>query len=257
MIVLSVGMPRAGSGWHYNLIHDLMQTTNCADARDIRVKYRLQNILTEVNNNIGVLSVRRLGLVAIPALLGNTFVIKAHAGPTAASRLLQRLGLLRITYIYRDPRDAMLSAFDFGQRALTNGRPNAFSHLTDFQKSLVFILEYVRIWEKWMKEKNVLVARYEDLLTNYDEEVRRLVGFLELDGSRPKARAERSEPTGERSRSVQKVIEAYRPGVAEGQQGLHFYKGRIGRFRESYSAEEQKVLAQKLGTFLKRMGYEV
>jgi aryl sulfotransferase len=242
MIVLSVGMPRAGSGWNYNLIHDLMQTTNCADARDIRVKYRLQNILTEVNNNIGVLSVRRLGLVGIPALMGNTFVIKAHAGPTAASRLLQRLGLLRITYIYRDPRDAMLSAFDFGQRALVKGRPNAFSHLTDFQKSLDFIREYVRIWEKWMKEKNVLVARYEDLLMNYDEEVGRLVGFLQLDGSKPE---------------VQKVIEAYRPGAAEGQQGLHFYKGRIGRFRESYSAEEQKVLAQKLGTFLKRMGYEV
>jgi len=242
MIVLSIGMPRAGSGWHYNLIHDLMQTTNCADARDIRVKYRLQNILTEVNNNIGVLSVRRLGMVTIPALMGNTFVIKAHAGPTGASRLIQRLGLLRITYIYRDPRDAMLSAFDFGQRALAKGRPNAFSHLTDFQKSLDFIMDYVLIWEKWMKEKQVLTARYEDLLTNYNEEVTRLVGFLKLDGSRP---------------DVQKVIEAYRPGAAEGQQGLHFYKGKIGRFRESYSAEEQKILQQKIGSSLKRMGYEV
>lgn len=242
MIVLSVGMPRAGSGWHYNLIHDLMQTTNCADARDIRVKYRLQKILTEVNNNIGVLSVRRLSMVAIPALMGNTFVIKAHAGPTAASRLLQSLSLLRITYIYRDPRDAMLSAFDFGQRALTKGRPNAFSHLTDFQKSLDFILEYVRIWEKWMKERNILIARYEDLLTNYDEEVTRLVGFLHLDGSQP---------------AVQKVIEAYRPSAAEGQQGLHFYKGKIGRFRESYSAEEQNILTQTLGGSLKRMGYEL
>ena len=250
MIVLSVGMPRAGSGWHYNLIHDLMQTTDCADARDIRVKYRLQNVLTEVNNNIGVLSVRRLGMVAIPALMGNTFVIKAHAGPTAASRLLQSLGLLRVTYIYRDPRDAMLSAFDYGQRALTKGRPNAFSHLTDFQKSLDFIMEYVRIWEKWINEKNVLIARYEDLLTNYDEEVKRLVGFLKLDGSKLEAWAEPG-------RSVQKVIEAYRPSAAEGQQGLHFYRGKIGRFRESYSAEEQKVLAGRLEPSLKRMGYDV
>ncbi|HSK65351.1 MAG TPA: hypothetical protein VK888_00370, partial [Anaerolineales bacterium] len=133
MIVLSVGMPRAGSGWHYNLVHDLMRTTGCADARMIREKYNLQGILTEVNCNIGVLSARRLAMVAIPAVLGNTFVIKAHAGPTTASRLLQRLGLLRITYIYRDPRDAMLSAYDYGQRALQKGRPNAFSHLTDFQ----------------------------------------------------------------------------------------------------------------------------
>lgn len=241
MIVLSIGMPRAGSGWHYNLIHDLMATTGCADARDIREKYRLQSILTEVNFNIGVLSARRLGMVMIPALMGNTFVIKAHAGPTSTSRLLQRLGMLRITYIYRDPRDAMLSAFEYGQRALQKGRPNAFSHLTDFDKSLAFIMDYVRIWERWMGEKDVLTARYEDLLMNYDHEVNRLVGFLDLNGDSPE---------------VQKVTASYRPGAAEGQQGLHFYKGKIGRFRESYSAQEQAMLKEKLGPYLPRMGYE-
>src|SRR5512141_640804 len=241
MIVLSVGMPRAGSGWHYNLVHDLMKTTGCADARDIRERYHLQGILTEVNCNIGVLSARRLALVTVPAFLGNTFVIKAHAGPSPAARLLQRLGLLRITYIYRDPRDAMLSAYDYGQRALKKGRPNAFSHLTDFQKSVDFIMEYVHIWEKWMKEKGVLIARYEDLLTNYDQEVARLAGFLRLNGDDP---------------AVRKVIDSYRPGAAEGQQGLHFYKGKIGRFRESYSLEEQSLLKEKLGPYLQRMGYE-
>src|SRR5581483_2344884 len=207
MIVLSVGMPRAGSGWHYNLIHDLMETTGCADARDIREKFHLQKILTEVNCNIGVLSARRLAAVTLPALMGNTFVIKAHAGPTRASRLLSTLGLLRVTYIYRDPRDAMLSAFDYGQRALTKGRPNAFSHLTDFDASLAFITDYVRIWEKWTREKNVLIARYEDLLTNYDAECARLVEYLRLDGARPEVRA---------------VIERYRPEKAEAQQGTHF-----------------------------------
>src|SRR5512140_2111381 len=121
MIVLCVGMPRAGSGWHYNLVHDLMQTTGCADARDIRKRYHLENILTEVNCNIGVLSARRLAMVTVPALAGKTFVIKAHAGPSTWSRLLEVAGLLRVTYIYRDPRDAMLSAFDFGQRALDKG----------------------------------------------------------------------------------------------------------------------------------------
>jgi aryl sulfotransferase len=242
MIVLSVGMPRAGSGWHFNLIHDLMETAGYVDARIIREKYHLQNILTEVNCNIGVLSARRLGMVALPALTGNSFVIKAHAKPSSSSRLLQSLGLLRTTYIYRDPRDAMLSAYDFGQRALQKGRPNAFSHLTDFEKSLEFIMEYVHIWEKWVKEKNVLTARYEDLLMNYDSEVNRLVGFLKLDGSR---------------QEVQKVIEGYRPAAAEGQQGLHFYKGRIGRFRESYTTEQQTILKQKMGEYLSRMGYEL
>jgi len=242
MIVLSVGMPRAGSGWHYNLIHDLMATTGCADARDIREKYRLQKILTEVNCNIGILSARRLALVTVPALAGDTFVIKAHAGPSGGSRLLEAIGLLRVTYIYRDPRDAMLSAFDFGQRAIEKGRPNAFSHLTDFQQTLDFMAEYVRIWEKWMSEKTPLIARYEDLLTDYDNEVNRLVRFLKLNSDQPE---------------VQKMIEQYRPGAGDGQQGLHFYKGKIGRFRESYGADQQKVMAERFGAMLEKMGYEI
>ena len=133
--------------------------------------------------------------------------------------------------------------FDFGQRALQKGRPNAFSHLTDFQKSLEFIMDYVRIWEKWIQEKNVLVARYEDLLVQYDEEVLKLVDFLNLKQTNPE---------------VQKVIAAYRPGEADaGQQGLHFFKGKIGRFRDAYTLEQQAVLKDKLAPYLSRMGYEI
>ncbi|GAB4541404.1 MAG: hypothetical protein Fur002_09770 [Anaerolineales bacterium] len=241
MIVLSVGMPRAGSGWHYNLIHDLMKTTGCADAREIRERYHLQKILTEVNCNIGVLSARRLAMVSLPALLGKTFVIKAHAAPSLSSRLLSSLGLLRVTYIYRDPRDAMLSAFEFGQRALTKGRPNAFSHLSDFEKSVDFMMQYVLIWEKWMQEKNVLAARYEDLLLNYDEESARLVKYLRLASDDPQ---------------VQAVVAKYHPAAAEGQQGLHFYKGKIGRFRSVYNEDQQALLKQKLAAYLPKMGYE-
>ena len=242
MIILSVGMPRAGSGWHYNLIHDLMKTADAVDASVIREKYRLQGILTEVNNNIGVLSARRLGMVTLPALMGNTFVIKAHAGPTSTSRLLQGLGLLRITYIFRDPRDAMLSAFEYGQRGLQKGRPNAFSHLTDFQKSLDFIMDYVRIWERWTREKNVSSTRYEDLQTDYDNEVSRLVKFLKLNGEMPE---------------VQKVIEGYHQPVMDGQKGLHFNKGQIGRFRDVYGPEQQATLKERMSPYLPRMGYEI
>jgi hypothetical protein len=242
MIVLSVGMPRAGSGWHYNLINDLMMASGAADARVIREKYKLQKILTEVNCNISVLSLRRMAMVSIPALLGNTFVIKAHSSPTTASRFLTSLGLLRVTYIYRDPRDAMLSAYDYGQRALAKGRPNAFSHLLEFDDCVNFMMEYVYIWEKWMKEKNVLIARYEDLLTNYDEEFNRLVEFLNLDRT---------------SLQVKERGEKYRPGAGDKQQGLHFFKGKIGRFRESYTTEQQKIMAEKLADYLPKMGYEV
>jgi hypothetical protein len=219
-----------------------MEADGYTDARIIREKYRLQSILTEVNCNIGVLSLRRMGMVSVPALMGNDFVIKAHAGPSIPARLLQSLGLLRITYIYRDPRDAMLSAYDYGQRALQKGRPNAFSHLSDFEKSLDFMMDYVHIWEQWMGEKNVLIARYEDLLTDYDSEAKRLVEFLKLDGSRS---------------NVQNVTEHYRPGKSDEQQGLHFFKGKIGRFRESYTTEQQAVMNDRLGGYLSKMRYKI
>ena len=46
-------------------------------------------------------------------------------------------------------------------------------------------------------------------------------------------------------------------GAAEGQQGLHFYKGRSGRFRESYTGEQQAVLKERMGGYLSKMGYEL
>ena len=241
MIVLSVGMPRAGSGWHYNLIHDLMETVGYDEARDIREKYRLQKILTEVNCNIGVLSLRRLLMVTIPALLGKDFVLKAHAGPTIWSRMLATLGLLQIVYIYRDPRDAMLSAYEYGQRSIAKGRPNFFSQLTNFEDTLDFMTDYVRIWENWMAEKKVLIARYEDLLTKYDAETTRLIAYLGLDA---------------KDDAVKTVVEEYRPGQAEaGQQGLHFFKGKMGRFRDAYTKDQQVVMSERFGAALNQMKY--
>jgi hypothetical protein len=244
MIVLSVGMPRAGSGWHYNLVHDLMAITGCDEAREIRAQFGLQSVLTEVNCNIGVLSARRLIMVTRPALLGHTFVIKAHSAPTVWARALINGGLMRATYIYRDPRDAMLSAFDYGKRVLEKqGRPNAFSHLTDFQKTLDFFVEYVESWEKWMQIPAVFKVRYEDLLQNYEAEAGNLADFLGV------------HPADEK---VQAVVAKYRPGEqVQGQQGTHFFKGQIGRFRERYSAQEQQILAEKFGPSLRKMGYEV
>lgn len=240
MIILSVGMPRAGSGWHYNLIHDLMRVTGCAEASVIRTRFGLQGVLTEVNCNIGVLSARRLGMVAVPALLGNTFVIKAHSRPTAAFRIMRAVGLVRATYIYRDPRDAMLSAMNYGERALRKGRPNAFSHVVDFPRALDFMAAYVRIWDAWVRERGVLIARYEDLLQNYEAEARRLVEFLGLDVTR---------------QEVSQVVHRLRPEQAEVRQGAHFFQGRIGRFREAFTQRQQQELSARFGRYLAEMGY--
>ncbi len=244
MIILSVGMPRAGSGWYYNLTNDLALAAGWQDARQIRRRYHLQSILTEVNCNVGALTPRRLAMVMVPSLVGNTFVIKAHAGPTPTALRLIRRGSLKAAYIYRDPRDAMLSAYENGQRALANGRPNAFSSLTDFDASLKFIQDYVKISQDWIKVTQVLHTCYEDLVDDYSTEAARLVSFLNLDVNAP---------------AIQQVVEKYRPAQASQaeQKGLHFSKGKSGRFRQKYTSEQQAILAEKLGAYLVEMGYSV
>lgn len=241
MIILSVGMPRAGSGWHYNLIHDLMIASGAQDARVIRQRYRLGSILTEVNCNIGALTPRRLVGVMVPSILGNTFVIKAHAGPTSMALRLARTNHLRVAYIFRDPRDAMLSAIENGQRAREKGRQNAFSHLSDFQTALDFMGDYVRIWQAWINFPQALHTRYEDLLTDYDQEVKKICDFLPIDTQNP---------------DIVPVIEKYRPERGRrGEKGLHFSKGKIGRFREKMNPEEQLAMREAFGPALEQMGY--
>ncbi len=249
MIILSVGMPHAGSGWYYNLTNDLMMANGAQNAHQIRQRFHLQSILTEVNCNIGALTPRRLAAVMIPSLLGNTFVIKAHSAPTPFARQIIRRGWLKPTYIYRDPRDALLSVMENGRRALERGQPNAFSPWVEFDQALDFMVKYLYIWEAWMEAdkrhpcEQALLVRYEDLLLNYDHEVSRLVSFLDLELQQPQN---------------QQVIERYRPEQAQtDQKGLHFSHGKIGRFRQKMNPQEQEAMAARLSPQLNRMGYPI
>jgi len=242
MIILSAGMPRAGSGWFYNLTHDLMVATGFQDARHIRDRYHLQSILTEVNCNIGALTLRRLTAVMLPSILGNTFVIKTHAAPTPYAQRLINRSLLQPAYIYRDPRDAMLSAFENGQRAREADRQNAFSNLIDFDTTIQFMMRYVRIWELWMQCKQALIIRYEDFLFDYSTQTARLLEFLNLDSH---------------DKAIPGILDQYRPkSVHTDQKGLHFSHGKTGRFRQVMTADQQDIMAETFGSFLKQMGYE-
>ncbi|MDD5467932.1 MAG: sulfotransferase domain-containing protein [Anaerolineales bacterium] len=241
MIILSIGMPRAGSGWYYNLTHDLVVANGGQPARTIRERYHLQRILTEVNCNIGALTPRRLLSVLVPSLLGNTFVIKAHAAPTPFAMLLMRTGQMQGAYIYRDPRDALLSAYENGQRTREKNRSNAFSHLIDFETALAFMQEYVRISTAWLALPYVHHTCYETLLSEYPGEAGKLARFLDLPEDSP---------------LVRQAIESYRPEQATpDQKGMHFRKGKIGRFRDKMSAEQCAAMWQAFQPYLERMGY--
>ncbi len=241
MLILAVGMPRAGSGWHYNLMHDLIVAAGGTDARQIRKRYHLESILTEVNCNLGALTPRRLLLCLLPSLFGYTYVFKAHAAPTPLAKWLLGRGWMKAAYIYRDPRDALLSAYENGRRAREKGNRNAFAELTDFEHALDFMRQYVAISEQWLAIPSVLATRYEDLLTDYESESKRLAEFLGLDPSVPQ---------------IQAVIERYQPHRSqEEQKGLHFRQGKIGRHRQAFQEQEVELLNRTFRPYLLAHGY--
>jgi hypothetical protein len=243
VLIVSAGMPRAGSGWFFNLTHDLWRAAGGDDSHRIREQYHLQDVMTEVNCFMGSLVPGRLLRVMRPLLDGHSFVVKTHSRPSPLARGMISIGLVKPTYIFRDPRDAFLSAQEYGQRVLKDrGRPNAFSSLTSIEQGIPWMTKYVDVWRAWSHVRRARVFRYEDLLTDYDDQARNLADFLGVDLAEPQ---------------LQAVMEEYRPGRADNQdRGLHFYKGRIGRFHEAFSDEEKRLSREALEGDLIRMGYD-
>lgn len=240
MIILAAGMPRAGSGWHYNLVHDIVVANGGQDARLIRRRFLLTPILTEVNCNIRSLSIKRLAPVLVPSMLGNTFAIKTHSGPTPMALRLIQSNRMRVTYVYRDPRAALLSAYEYGQRARATGRRNAFTRLETIEQAIDFVKLYLRVWRQWTALPGNHSVRYEDLLANYDTEAARLATFLKAD---PAAAA------------VKDAIDFYRS--EKGGKGQHFQHGEAERFRMELTGEQLAVANMAFAPFLTDMGYTV
>ena len=240
-MILSVGMPRAGSGWYYNLTQDLVVASGGVNAIEIRAKYPLKGLLTEVNCNLGTLSFYRLIPVTLPLIIERPYVIKLHAERRPLANLLITLGVIKSTYIYRDPRDALLSAYEYGQTMSQKGFENAFTPLTTIEKSINFMESYVKIARGWLSSKYTLAVKYEDFKSNYDHEVSKLITFLDIDPTENK---------------IKEVVDSYRPEQkGQNRQGLHFVKGMVGRYKDSFTDFQLDQCDRLFGDFLQEYGY--
>ena len=247
-IVLSIGMPRAGSAWCYNLTHDLVVAAGGANARSIREKYRLQRFLTEINCLIPSLSFHRLLPVMVPIAFEAPYVINSHGGRKPLADIFIKSGLLKPTFISRDPRDTALSAFEYGQRVPADKNAfqkgfNFFSQFSTIDDAIHFMERYIPVAKGWLTCDQALNVRYEDLLLNYAHETQRLIDFLEIDANTP---------------GLDEVLERYDPASRTSREkGTHFVKGKIGRYREAFTEEQKALSAEIFGTYLEAQGYEV
>jgi hypothetical protein len=247
MIVLSAGMPKAGSGWYFNLTNDLLIAAGHRDVREIRQEFHLQSILRHHNCNIGAPNRWKLLRTIVPHLLGHSYTVKTHGRPTSTLHLLLYTNVVRTTYIHRDPRDVVISAFEHGEKLRERGETHTFAKYTSIKASISIVAnEYLATSDAWTTcsqamPSRVLITRYEDLVANTLDELNRLADFLAL-----------CAPPD----SLHKIADTYQSvdGRADGE-ALHFNKGTVGRFRSLMTPEELELSRLRFGSYLRRMGY--
>ena len=99
MLVISAGMQKSGSAYIYNLINDLLVSAGFKNARDIKEKYDLNEIMKWHNNNVGDLNRKLLLKLLYLSINEGTFAVKTHSMPTRFHNILLRLGLIKTIYI--------------------------------------------------------------------------------------------------------------------------------------------------------------
>ncbi len=252
MIVVVAGMQKSGSGWYYRMINDLLVAAGHRDARELREEHGLHDLLQMANCGLANMHADTLIRLDEVSRNGNTFATKTHRPPSKALRRLLSEGSCRAAYVYRDPRDVIISALDHGKRMREEGKRKrhlligpyrSFAKLHTVKGALLwFRLRVQPVYEAWTSCDHVLVTRYEDLLTDALAQIKRAAPFLDLDIT---------------DQRMTEIVDAYQPKNLDGDKSntLHMNKGVAGRFREVLSAEEQDLCRKRLGKCLDRMGY--
>jgi hypothetical protein len=245
MIVLSAGMQKAGSAWFFNMTNDMLVSCGSADCRTIRERYRLGRLMTAANCNIDSPTFLRMAWIGLPALFGETYVVKTHEAPTSSVRRMLRRGSLKATYIYRDPRDVAVSLFEHGRRIREQGIQSntGFDRLETLEDAIHFANMKIAIWQEWRACQGVLMMRYEDLVADPLSSCQRVAEHLSLSLS---------------EQDLQQVIQRYdakRAAQGKAPHPLHFNKGVSGRWKQELSNDQQELCIVHFGDLLPEMGY--
>lgn len=242
-LILSVGMPRAGTGWFFNITQTLVIAAGGINAGEIRKKYHLSRFLTEVNCNIGTISSYRILPVISPLLFEPNYVIKLHAGRKSLADMLISIGFIKPTFIYRDPRDAALSIYEYGQEAITNPTAStAFSGIRTIEEAIDFITPYIEFADEWLRADDTFSVKYETLLSDFDLVVPKLVEFLDIDLDADHALT---------------LVDHFKAGQNVTSKKLtHFMKGKVGRYKEHFSDKQIGLCNDRFGPFLAEQGYQ-
>ncbi|MEM7587159.1 MAG: sulfotransferase domain-containing protein [Acidobacteriota bacterium] len=249
MIAVSASMRKGGSGWFFNVMHDLVHAATGVNTRKMRTLFpALQTIIHPPNCLVKQLSREHLERLDFLHADGKTIVLKTHASPSAELCARLEAGVAKAAYLYRDPRDVALSAFDHAEsiradpQRFVNKGPYEFMESLD--DAIRFAAKQLRTWRAWTELEYVLTARYEDFLRDDEALAIRMAEFLELDLAR---------------RKIVRIVARYRPAKLNGLRArrVHFNVGTARRFEKTMNRRQLDLCNELFGDHLPKMGYQL
>jgi len=168
----------------------------------------------------------------------------------------------KVILVMRDPRDAMVSAY-FQKKS--RRRKLYAGSISDYLRDERGSLEtFIRYYNHWAAQRDVpsdfLLVRYEDLHTDPQRQLRRVLDFIGVVGVSDRVieeaihfgsfdnmrRLEASDALGSRR---------LRPGSAGGEESYKTRKGKVGGYREHLSDEDVRYIDERVARLDPMYGY--
>lgn len=242
MLVLSVSSPRAGSSWYFHMTNALIAAGGGQDIDALRQRFgRFFPEATE-NANVGILYGTKLLHLALISQIAGTYAVKTHAKPTRGLRILTNYNMAKTTFIFRDPRDRLVSIMNAAKKAHERGNTDRnFGRISGFDDALDDISTSYQHYLMWENHPETLMMPYEDLVLNPIDQMQRTRDFLRLNVDND---------------TVADIVAQYDKNRGDANR-THFVRGQIGSYKDSLTSEQIQRIHERIGDDLVKMGYAI
>ena len=171
-----------------------------------------------------------------------SIVLKTHSQPTFYVRLLVDLGLAKVIYSYRDPRDVILSMIDHATRTRKElneqgdsvDTKRGFADIYCVEDAIPRAMEEIKNWYMWSNFKDVLFIKYETFIQDKLKHINKIATYLGYELN---------------EQELNNIHEKY------SLKSRNFNKGIAGRYKTEMNSAEIKLCHKNFQNALQDMGY--